>query len=135
MIKSIRGLNIATKKFGELEDQAYKADTTSAKVPPEFDKYFGIAATAAARFYSEGEEQLRELEEKGIIHRSTIAGGSLSVTLECAETYFNTHVREFSRDSYEQLRRTCKSMADMCTYYRKMCAGYRKKSSQLKRTK
>ncbi|MEK6845690.1 MAG: hypothetical protein AABY26_02935 [Nanoarchaeota archaeon] len=96
----------AEKFFGELERKASSA-TELVPVPSRgVDRHFNTAAYAAAVLYSLTNEKRRDLEDRNVISSSTYTG-SLMSAMSNINHYLVRGRREFERDNYQQLRRTC----------------------------
>ena len=104
-----RFLKEAASAFYDLQNQCVGIKQRRMDVPEEFERHFAAAAYAVATLQSIGLEELRGLEGKGIVHRSTITGGSLSAATVSLEGYLNHGENSFDSDVYEQLSRSCRS--------------------------
>lgn len=106
----------ARKFFSELERQAVLSlNVEEVEVPifvyrdEENLKSFTTATYAASVLYSLGKEQLLAHEQEGVIHSSTVSGGSLSATMDLINEYFNHGDAHLTKDRCEQVLRTLQS--------------------------
>lgn len=106
----IQKLGKAKTAFSKLERDCSTSDT--AHVPGGYESHFLMVSYAVSVLETLGRERLLELEQKNVVHSSTISGGSLPVAKSCVENYIDG-VREFTRDNYEQLYRTCGSASNL----------------------
>ncbi len=97
--------------FNSLREKAvHISESQRVPLPPqEADQHFATAAYAVAFLYQQGIEQLCQLEQKRVVHPSTIAGDSLSSAMQSLNDYFLRQQHAFQRDEYEQLARSCYS--------------------------
>ncbi len=83
--------------------------------------HFLTAGYANALLYSLGRDRLLQFERQGVIHNSTLSGGSLMASMSAVNAYLLRGQRLFERDKYEQLSRSCHSARDFlkhnCTDY------------------
>lgn len=110
-------LNYAEKAFADAKNQA--DSSSESKIPHELHNHMLTAAYAVGYLSGIGEEQLRAFERVeeippgsdhfiSLVHSSTISGSSL-MAANGAITAYNCGVREFTKDQYEQLSRSCAS--------------------------
>lgn len=98
----------AVQAFGHLERLAGQGNST-VPFPRKSQKHFATAALAVAKLYSVGKEELLRLETEGVVHHSTISGGSLPVAFQVVSSYLTGERKNFGRDEYEQVLRSCQS--------------------------
>ena len=99
----------AAKKFSILEDAASNSGG-EVQVTEDMTDAFTAAHFAHTILLYLGKDKLLELEREGVINNSTISGSSLSSALTCARDYMTGKTDKFSKDNYEQLGRSCRSV-------------------------
>ncbi len=105
--------------FSELCSRAGQAKEAIPVPPHCADRYFGTAAYACAVLYSLEREQLLSLEKEGMVHSSTLSGGSLPKAMRVVNDYLTGNKSAFDWDEYEQLIRTC----DSASHFLSRCRG------------
>lgn len=107
--KDLSFLQEAAKAFTGLERKANTNKKGITKIPHRFENHILALNFAHATLHSLGRSSLSDLEKKGVIHGSTIAGASLSISTFRASKYMLGKEDSFSGDNYEQFARSCLS--------------------------
>jgi hypothetical protein len=82
------------------------------RVPNRYQGNFLMASYAVSVLNSLDKGKLLRLEDRGIIHNSTLSGSSLLMAKDCIERYVSGD-GIFTQDNYEQLSRTCVSVKNL----------------------
>jgi hypothetical protein len=85
--------------------------------------FFGVAAASAMLLLDRGKDELLQLQRDGVVHASTVSGSSLGLAVNTIKTYYSRDLTTpsgggFSRDQYEQLKRTVRSAAALLFFGR-----------------
>lgn len=104
----IKALQLTEREFSDLENLA-RVDGKTKRLSSNEEKLMLVASYAVTSLYVLGKERLLVLEKEGHVHSSTISGGSLDSARFCIDQYMGGE-RMFTRDDYEQLGRSCRSV-------------------------
>lgn len=106
-MRNTKAFQEAAEAFHELEQLCL--NDGSAEIPNSFLKHVATASYALATLNLLGRDKLLDLERQEIVHPSTVSGGSLASTIDSLRAYWLMDDREYYKDDYEQLARTCHS--------------------------
>ncbi len=109
MQRSLDSFKQASESFFDLEKVAEQSGGTT-KLTKRNEKHMISLNFAIGVLNSLGRTKLEVYVTRGVIHNSTLDGGSLSIARSVSESYLLEGTRIFSADNYEQLGRICDSV-------------------------